>query len=96
MLGPDDENALRLPDALAQIVVTQREWVDSVSNVFDAMERDQLGRIYNLPQRSIDKILDAGVVVPLVVRTRVTCPAVECPVRKGKGRAGGEAMDVDR
>ena len=76
--------------------MTQQEWVDSVSNVFDAMERDQLGRIYNLPQRSIDKILDAGVVVPLVVRTRVTYPAVDRPVRKGKGRAGGEAMDVDR
>jgi hypothetical protein len=40
-LGSDDENALRVPGVLAQIVVTRQEWVDSVGEVFDAMERER-------------------------------------------------------
>ena len=96
-LGPDDENMLRVPDALAQFVVTRKEWVDSVGDVFDAMEREQPGRIYGLPERSIYEGLDAEVAA-LLGRTDEGDTSTGRPpgADKGKGRATGEAMDVDR
>jgi transcriptional adapter 3 len=95
-LGPDDENMLRVPDALAQLVVARREWVDSVGDVFDAMERERPGRIFGLPERSIYEGLDAEVAA-LLGRTDEGDTSTDRPhgADKGKGRAGGEAMDVD-
>jgi transcriptional adapter 3 len=98
-LGPDDENTLRVPDALAQLVATRRQWVDSVGDVFDTMEQEQPGRIYGLPERSIYEGLDADVAAltgegDAGVGRSPTGDGVD----KGKGRATavGEAMDVDR
>jgi transcriptional adapter 3 len=96
-LGPDDENLLQVPDALAQLVATRRQWVDGVGGVFDTMEREQPGRIYGLPERSIYEGLDADVDA-LLGRTDGS-DAVDgqsASADKGKGRAVGEMMDVDR
>ncbi|KAI9453740.1 histone acetyltransferases subunit 3-domain-containing protein [Russula earlei] len=60
-LGPDDENTLRVPDVLAQLIATRRQWVDGVGDVFDAIEREQPGRIYGLPERSIYEDIDADI-----------------------------------
>ncbi|KAI0261731.1 histone acetyltransferases subunit 3-domain-containing protein [Gloeopeniophorella convolvens] len=60
-LGPDEELALRVPDALAQLVGARRQWVDGVGGVFDAMERAQPGRVWGLPQHSVYESLDAEV-----------------------------------
>jgi transcriptional adapter 3 len=101
-LGPDDENTLRVPEALAQLVVTRREWVDSVGGVFDAMEREQPGRIYGLPERSVYEGLDAEVAALLGRSTdegETSAGRPPAGADKGKGRATGEdseAMDVDR
>ena len=96
-LGPDDENWLRIPDGLAQLVAARRQWVDSVGGVFDAMEREQPGRIYGLPERSVYEGLDADVDA-LMGHTDCGDAIVgrSASADKGKGRAVGEAMDVDR
>jgi transcriptional adapter 3 len=98
-LGPDDENMLRVPDGLAHLVATRRQWVDSVGGIFDEMEREQPGRIYGLPKRSVYEGLDAEVDA-LLGRTTADEGEGRSPVGdgadKGKGRAAGEAMDVDR
>ena len=92
-LGPDDENLLQIPDALIKLIATRRQWVDSVGGVFDAMEREQPGRIYGLPERSIYEGLDAD-----IDRTDGSDATVgrSASADKGKGRAVGEVMDVDR
>ena len=69
----------------------------SVGGVFDAMEREQPGRIYGLPERSIYEGLDAEVDA-LLGRTDGSDATVgrSASADKGKGRAVGEMMDVDR
>ena len=95
-LGPDDDNFLQMPDALRQLVATRRQWVDSVGGVFDTMEREQPGRIYGLPERSIYEGIDTDVDAPLG-RTDGGDATVgrSASADKGKGRAVGEVMDVD-
>ena len=96
-LGPDDENMLQIPDALAQLVATRRQWVDSIGGVFESMEQEQPGRIYGLPERSIYEGLDADIDA-LMGRTDSDdgIAGRSASADKGKGRAVGEAMDVDR
>jgi transcriptional adapter 3 len=96
-LGPDDENMLQIPDALAQLVATRRQWVDSIGGVFETMEQEQSGRIYGLPERSIYEGLDADIDA-LMGRTDSDYGIAgrSASADKGKGRAVGEAMDVDR
>jgi hypothetical protein len=89
-LGSDDENTLRVPDALAQIVVTRQEWVDGVGEVFDAMGREQLGRIFGLPERSIYEGLELG------SRGADEPYGWGRHVRCRPPNAGVEAMDVDK
>ena len=107
-LGPDEENELRVPDALAQLVATRRQWVDTVGGMFDTMEQEQPGRAYGLPERSIYEGLDAEVAA-LLERTGGAVGGVDAGIGvgtgleigrpdgtdKGKARAGTEAMDVD-
>ena len=96
-LGPDDENMLQIPDALAQLVVTRRQWVDNIGGVFDAMEQEQPGRIYGLPERSIYEGLDADVDTLMGRADSDDGNAGRsASADKGKGRAVGEVMDVDR
>jgi len=96
-LGPDDEHLLQIPDALAQLVTARRQWVDSVGGIFDTMEREQPGRIYGLPERSVYEGLDVDTDKPLG-HTDGSDATVgrSASVDKGKGRAVGEVMDVDR
>jgi transcriptional adapter 3 len=96
-LGPDDENMLQIPDTLSHLVATRRQWVDSIGGVFDEMEQEQPGRIYGLPERSIYDGFDAEVDV-LMGRTDSDDGVAgrSASADKGKGRAVGEVMDVDR
>ena len=95
--GPDDENMLQVPDALKQLIATRRQWVDSVGGIFDTMEREQPGRVYGLPERSVYEGVDADI-DKLLGRTDGSDATVgrSASADKGKGRAVGEAMDVDR
>lgn len=101
-LGPDEENDLRVPEALAQLVATRRQWVDSVGGMFDTMEEEQPGRVYGLPERSVYEGLDADVAA-LIERTGGAAGGADAGMEivrldgadKGKARAGTEAMDVD-
>ncbi|KAI0317478.1 histone acetyltransferases subunit 3-domain-containing protein [Amylostereum chailletii] len=52
-LGPDEDNFLRVPEQLQQLVATRRQWVDAVGAVFDEKEREQPGRIWAIPPSSI-------------------------------------------
>lgn len=97
-LGPDDENLLRVPEALAQLISTRRQWVDNIGGVFEAMEREQPGRIYGLPQRSIYEDLETDITT-LQERTDGGDSNMNPPdgADKGKARAvGEEMMDIDR
>jgi len=96
--GPDDENTLRVPDALGQLAAARRQWVDSVGGVFYAMEREQPGRIYGLPVQSIYEDIDADIAA-LQARTDGgdAVNGLSSSADKGKGRAAvGEMMEVDR
>ncbi|KAH8990055.1 histone acetyltransferases subunit 3-domain-containing protein [Lactarius hatsudake] len=101
-LGPDEENDLRVPEALAQLVATRRQWVDSIGGMFDTMEEEQPGRVYGLPERSVYEGLDADVAA-LLERTGGAAGGADVGTEivrpdgadKGKARAGTEAMDVD-
>jgi len=93
-LGPDDENKLRVPDPLGQLIAARRQWVDSVGGVFDVMEREQPGGIYGLPVQSIYEDLDADIAA---LQARTDGGDVINGVDKGKGRAVvGEMMEIDR
>lgn len=101
-LGPDEENDLRVPEALAQLVVTRRQWVDSIGGMFDNLEQEQPGRVYGLPERSIYEGLDTDITALLERAGGNTGGAdtgmeIGRPdgVDKGKVRASTEAMDVD-
>lgn len=107
-LGPDEENELRVPDQLAQLVVTRRQWVDTVGGMFDAMEQEQPGRVYGLPERSVYEGIDVDVAA-LLQRTGNAAGGADGSIGagagveigrpdctdKGKARGGTEAMDVD-
>jgi transcriptional adapter 3 len=106
-LGPEVENELRVPEGLAQLVATRRQWVDTVGGMFDAMEQELPGRVYGLPERSIYEGLDADVAT-LLERTGGAAGGADGGIGagagveigrpdadKGKARAGTEAMDID-
>jgi transcriptional adapter 3 len=97
-LGPDDENILRVPEALEQLVLTRRQWVDNVGDVFEKMEREQPGRIYGLPQRSIYEGLSTDITA-LRERTDGSDANLGPSGGADKGKARGvgeEMMDIDR
>ena len=102
-LGPDEENDLRVPETLAQLITTRRQWVDSIGGMFDTLEREQPGRVYGLPERSIYEGIDADIAA-LVERTGGAAGAADAGMEivgradgadKGNLRVGVEAMDVD-
>lgn len=102
-LGPDEENDLRVPETLAQLITTRRQWVDSIGGMFDTLEREQPGRVYGLPERSIYEGIDADIAA-LVERTGGAAGGADAGMEivgradgadKGNLRVGVEAMDVD-
>ena len=102
-LGPDEENDLRVPETLAQLITTRRQWVDSIGGMFDTLEREQPGRVYGLPERSIYEGIDADIAA-LVEHTGGAAGGADAGMEivgradgadKGNLRVGVEAMDVD-
>ena len=102
-LGPDEDNDLRVPETLAQLITTRRQWVDSIGGMFDTLEREQPGRVYGLPERSIYEGIDADIAA-LVERTGGAAGVADAGMEivgradgadKGNLRVGVEAMDVD-
>jgi hypothetical protein len=75
------------------IAVIEREWVDSV---FDAMEHEQPGRIFGLPEGSAYEGLDAEVAALLTRTDGGDTSTGRPPSADEKGRVGGEVMNVDR
>jgi len=101
-LGPDEENDLRVPESLAQLVTTRRQWVDGIGGMFDALEQEQPGRVYGLPERSIYEGLEADVAALLGHTGGAEGgPGAGVEIQradgtdKGEVGAGMEAMDVD-
>lgn len=52
-LGPDDDDALVVPDSLKQLVETRRQWVDVIGGGFDDLEQRMPGRVRGVPQKSV-------------------------------------------
>jgi transcriptional adapter 3 len=101
-LGPDEENDLRVPEALAQLVTTRRQWVDSIGGMFDTLEQEQPGRVCGLPESSVYDGIEADVAA-LLDRTGGATGGADAGMEigrpdgadKSKLRAGTDAMDVD-
>ncbi|KAI0042838.1 hypothetical protein FA95DRAFT_1563903 [Auriscalpium vulgare] len=94
-LGPDDDNLLRVPDQLRQLVETRRQWVDAVGSVFEEKEREAPGRIWGLPHTSVYEGIEGDVEALLERMGDANIAEGRVPVGgKGKGRARGDAMDL--
>ncbi|EPQ50614.1 hypothetical protein GLOTRDRAFT_141416 [Gloeophyllum trabeum ATCC 11539] len=99
-LGPDDELKLTVPAQLKQLVNTRRQWVDAVGSVFEEKERENPGRIYGLPQKSLYEGLEEDIrkeeaeklkSTPADTRTKGSSTNGDS---EGKGRARGDEMEV--
>ncbi|THH13094.1 hypothetical protein EW146_g7092 [Bondarzewia mesenterica] len=98
-LGPDEENTLRVPEQLKQLVATRRQWVDAVGAVFEEKQRQNPGSIWGLPPRSAYDGLEEDVTVLLErhdnsVREHDVGVAGLDGKGKGKARARGNEMDI--
>jgi transcriptional adapter 3 len=93
-LGPDETNALVVNDALKRLVDTRKQWVNVVGEVFEEKERENPGRIWGIPQKSVYEGLEEDVQRELeqpIAEIKVSDPSKR--ISKGKQRAIG---DVDR
>jgi transcriptional adapter 3 len=52
-LGPDGDNKLVVPDTLRDLVRTRKQWTQVVGGVFDTKEKENPGRIWGLPPKSV-------------------------------------------
>jgi transcriptional adapter 3 len=57
-LGPDDDNRLVVPEQLKQLVQTRAQWVETVGGVFEAKQREEPGRIWGFPMKSVFEGID--------------------------------------
>lgn len=96
-LGPDEDNVLRVPDQLRQLVATRRQWVDTVGGVFDEKQRENPGSIWGLPPRSVFEGLDEDVRI-LLERQDGGGGGIESNGAssdgKGKGKRSRDEMDI--
>lgn len=55
MLGlpVDEEHVVGVPESLDKLVKTRRQWVDTVGKVFEEKQREQPGRIWGFPEKSL-------------------------------------------
>jgi transcriptional adapter 3 len=60
-LGPDDNNQLVVPEQLRQLVQTRKQWVELVGGVFEAKQREEPGRVWGLPLKSVFEGIDEQV-----------------------------------
>ncbi|KAA1477670.1 hypothetical protein DENSPDRAFT_844851 [Dentipellis sp. KUC8613] len=98
-LGPDDSNELRVPDQLKALVENRRKWVDVVGGVFEEKQKENPGRIWGSPSKSIYEGLEEDVKAMLEGRedrmaNGSSGAGMSITVNgKGKGRAVDE-MDI--
>ncbi|KAL5512012.1 NGG1 [Sanghuangporus vaninii] len=52
-LGPDEDNALVVPEQLRQLVETRQQWVEVVGGGFEEEEQRNPGRFRGVPQKSV-------------------------------------------
>ena len=71
-LGPDDDNRLVVPEQLKQLVQTRKQWVETVGGVFEAKQKEEPGRIWGIPQRSVFEGTDEQVQLALNPTSRAT------------------------
>lgn len=64
-LGPDADNKLVIPDTLKDLVRTRKQWVQTVGGVFETKQRENLGRIWGLPPKSVFEGVDEEVRIAL-------------------------------
>jgi transcriptional adapter 3 len=64
-LGPDVENQLVIPDTLKDLVRTRRQWVQTVGGVFETKQKENPGRIWGLPPKSVFEGIDEEVRIML-------------------------------
>lgn len=82
-LGPDADNKLVIPDTLRDLVRTRKQWVQAVGGVFETKQKENQGRIWGLPPKSVFEGIDEEVRNMLGKNTE-----------NGDG-AAGEPMQVD-
>lgn len=95
-LGPDEDNLLKVPEQLNQLVQTRRKWVDTVGGVFEEKQRESPGRIWGLPKTNVYDGLEEEVQELLRAGPEGLAGAMEGNA-KGKGKArqmGGDYMDI--
>lgn len=64
-LGPDADNKLVIPDTLKDLVRTRKQWVQTVGGVFETKQKENPGRIWNLPPKSVFEGVDEEVRIVL-------------------------------
>jgi transcriptional adapter 3 len=94
----DDECRLSLSESLKQLMETRRQWVDVVGGVFEEKQRENPGRIWGLPKKSIYEGIEEEVKRE-VERSMLVDPSTDFDPRtndnnNGKGTARGGEMDV--
>lgn len=88
-LNPDEDHTLVISDQLKQLVETRRQWVDQVGAVFEEKQRENAGRIWGLPKKSVFEGIEDEVKVSLSAQNgNGSVAGVE------KEKANGDAMDV--
>jgi transcriptional adapter 3 len=90
-LGPDETNTLVVNDALKRLVDTRRQWINVVGAVFEEKERENPGRIWGIPQKSVYEGLEEDVQRELeqpLAEIKVSDPLKR--TSKGKQRAIGD------
>lgn len=96
-LGPDEDNLLKVPEQLSQLVTTRRKWVDAVGGVFEEKQKEIPGRIHGLPKTSVYEGIEEEVQELLRVGPDGVHEGLGDRVSKGKGKArqiGVEYMDI--
>lgn len=96
-LGPDEDNLLKVPEQLSQLVATRRKWVDAVGGVFDEKQKESPGRIFGLPKTSIYEGIEEEVQELLRAGPVGISDGMGDGGLKGKGKArqiGVDYMDV--
>ena len=92
-LNPDEDHTLVIPDQLKQLVETRRQWVDQVGAIFEEKQRENPGRIWELPKKSVFEGIEEEVKVSLSAQNENgTVTGVE--KENGKEKENRDEMDM--
>jgi transcriptional adapter 3 len=92
-LGPDEEHRLIVPESLKRLVETRRQWVDTVGGVFEEKQRENPGRIWLFPKKSVYEGIQDDVKRE-IERSMLAVPDFDRRTNKGKEKAKGDDMDI--